>query len=60
MSMQDTQGVTDVHVFFLSSACLIYWPPKVDSEWNICKNEAMDKDYNRQVIIIKKELLAIG
>lgn len=55
-SMQYTQRVTDAH-FLLPAACLVSWPPQVDSEWNIWKNEAMDKDYNRQVIIIKKELL---
>ena len=43
--------------FLIPSTCLISWPPKVDSEWNIWKNKAMDKDYNRRVIIIKKELL---
>lgn len=43
--------------FFIVSACLTSWPPKVGGEWNIWKNEAMAKDYNRQVIIIKKELL---
>lgn len=55
-SLQQEHGVTS-STFFSSSAHLVSRPPKVDSERNIRKNEAMDKDYNRQVIIIKKELL---
>lgn len=47
-----------VSAFLFFTQLVLYLDSQiVDSEWNSWGNKAIDKDSNRQVIIIKKELL---